>query len=382
EDTRARTEDNRLALIRRELAWFRRGAKARTTKQKARIGRLVDVQEEGPPPLHREFIFEIPEPGPLGKTILESRELGFRYGDRWLFKGFNLLMKKEMRVGILGPNGSGKTTLLRVLMGLEEATRGRIVRGDNVEFLYVDQGHEDVKPTETILDFVSGGAKYVEVNKKRIYIPAYLEKFLFDKNSVMMPVGNLSGGERNRLDMVKKLLHGGNFLVLDEPTNDLDLYTLRVLEETIEAFDGCALIVSHDRYFLNRLCTHMLIFEPEARIVQITGNYDDYLLYKERTLEEERQMASTPAPQQQLPRPEKPRRLTYLEKQELDAMEEHISVKEAELTALEAAIHAPGFYQQEHTLVQETLHQIELTKAATDTLYARWAELEALRLSG
>lgn len=382
EDTRARTEVNRVALIRRELAWYRRGPKARGTKQKARIHRFLDTRRQGPPPKHREFVFEIPEPQPLGKLILEARKLTHGYGEKMLFRDFSLIMQKEMRVGLIGPNGSGKTTLLRVLMGLEEPQRGKVIRGESVEFLYVDQAHEDIAPHRTVLQFVSDGAKYLEVNERRIYVPAYLERFLFDKDTVDAPIGNLSGGEKNRLYILKKLLRGGNFLVLDEPTNDLDLYTLRVLEEMIEAFEGCALMVSHDRYFLNRVCTHMLMFEEGCRIVQIAGNYDDYLLYRERSAADKpSETPKKPARSRQPESAPKTRRLTWKEKRELAGMEKMILTAEAEMIRLEEEIQQPDFYAQDHRAVQEALTALEKAKAEVASLYARWEELAGIEAS-
>lgn len=380
EETQARTEMNRLALIRRELEWLRRGPKARATKQKARTQRAVSLIEQGPPQRHREFEFEIPEPEPLGKTILEAKHLCHGYGDRTLFRDFSIVMQKGMRVGIVGSNGSGKTTLLRVLMGKEEARKGRIIVGETTAFLYVDQAHEEIDPLKTILQFVSDNAKSIEINRRRIYVPAYLEKFLFDKNSVEMPIGNLSGGERNRLYLVKKLLEGGNFLVLDEPTNDLDLYTLRVLEETVDAFEGCALIVSHDRFFLNRICTHMLVFEEDGRIVTISGNYDDYVLYKERREAEiASQRAKEPKPVVEKASADRPRRLTWKEKNELEQMESRILEAEQEVERLESVIHAEGFYEQPHGVVNETLRALENSRKHVEALYARWQSLEQVQ---
>lgn len=381
EETVARAEENRQALIKRELAWYRRGPKARGTKAKARIQRLMDAQGQDGPQRHRDFVFEIPQADRLGKDILEARDLAHGYGGETLFRGFSLIMQKDMRVGLVGPNGSGKTTLLRVLMGDEEPRSGELLIGDSVQFCYVDQTHSEMKPQQTILDFVTGGAEKIDVNGRRIFVPSYLHKFLFDMEAVRTPIGNLSGGEKNRIDLAKKLLRGGNFLVLDEPTNDLDLFSLRVLEETIDAFDGCALIVSHDRYFLNRVCTHMLVFEPGGEIAQITGNYDDYLLYRQRKDEDAarvRRETAKPKPAKATPTGGA-RRLTYLQKQELEGMETTILEAEDAVAALEEAIQVPGFYEQGHAVVQETLGALEAARERVAGLYARWEELEALR---
>ena len=376
EDTQIRAEDNRQSLLRRELEWMRRGPKARSTKQQARINRFHEVEEQGPPPRHREFEFEIPEPLPLGKTILNANSITFKYGPKVLFKDFTLIMQKGMRVGILGPNGAGKTTMLRVLMGQERPCKGQVVVGDATQFLYLDQSHADVNPDQNILEFVSDGARFWEIAGRRIYIPAYLEKFLFDKNSVLQPIGNLSGGERNRLDLVRKLLRGGNFLVLDEPTNDLDLYTLRILEETIVNFGGCALVVSHDRYFLNRICTHMIVLEGDGKVTPITGNYDDYLLYRARQEEKKPEPPKAVAPPADVPK-EKTVKLTYQEKRELEAMEARILAEEGVVAGMEQSISAPGFYQQDRAAIQEALTALENARKTVAASYHRWEELSA-----
>lgn len=386
EETQARAEGNRLRLIRRELAWFQRGAKARTTKQKARIDRLEEAQSLKGKVDSREFTFEIPEPERLGKTILEARKVSHQIGGKRLLDGFNCIMQPNMRVGILGPNGSGKTTLLRVLMGEVEPDKGKIIQGDTTQFLYVDQAHADINPDERVLDFVSNGAKHWEIAKRRIYVPAYLEKFLFDKSVVEAPMAKLSGGERNRLHLARQLLRGGNFLVLDEPTNDLDLYTLRVLEETIEAFEGCALVVSHDRYFLNRICTHMWIFEGDGEIAQITGNYDDYLLYRQRRKAEQQEVAREArkvAAEQAKPKAQTgARKLTWKEKKELDGMETAILEAEEAVEEAETRIQAPGFYEQGHDVVQGELAALQAAREKVESLYARWSALEALTSGG
>jgi ATP-binding cassette subfamily F protein uup len=387
EESEATAERSRQNLLRRELAWLRRGAKARSTKQKARIQRYHAVEEEGPPIEHREFMFEIPPPDRLGKFILEARKLTYALEKRTLVDRFTFAMQKDMRVGIIGANGCGKTTLLRLLMGVQEPNSGHVKIGDATQFLYLDQAHEDVHPETTVLDFVSEGAMKWEIGERRVYIPAYLERFFYDRATLHAPVGTLSGGERNRLHLAKQLLLGGNFLVLDEPTNDLDLYTLRILEEMILEFDGCALIVSHDRYFLNRVCTHMLIFEEGGEIVQITGNYDDYLLYAERRAREHRaaQEEARPAPvagsgrdgdSSGLPAA---KRLTYQERRELDAMEGLIVDAEAEVSAREEELNTPGFYEREHTVVNAALAALGAAKSRVEALYARWDELESRR---
>jgi ATP-binding cassette subfamily F protein uup len=375
----SQTEQGRQAVMRRELAWLRRGPKARGTKQKARIQRFEELSARGSPQAYTELAFEIPPAPRLGKRVVEAEEICCAFGTNVLFKGFSLILQKGMRVGIIGPNGSGKTTLLRALMGQQDLKDGRVLIGESTQFLYVDQGHSEINPDQTILDFVSNGAHYWEVNGRRLYVPGYLERFLFDIEAVLMPMRNLSGGERNRVELARKLLKGGNVLVLDEPTNDLDLPTLRVIEEAILAFDGCALLVSHDRYFLNRLCTHIIVFEGGGELALLAGNYDDYLIYRRKKQAAAAPVAAKPVkakPSAKAVRPRSPG-LTYREQQELAGMHKAIETAEADVARLEAAIHQKGFYEQEYKVVQETLNALTEAKERVDALYARWEHLEA-----
>lgn len=382
-EVEARTEAARQAELRRELVWLRRGPKARTTKAKARVDRVEALAAQAPPEIPVDARFEIPVPHRLGNRVLEAEQLRSNAGGRVLFDKLSLILQPGMRLGIAGPNGSGKTTLLRVLMGKQKPDFGEVRIGDLTQFLYVDQAHEDINPAQSVIDFVSEGAHYWEVGNRRIYVPGYLERLLFDMDSVRSPMRNLSGGERNRVILAKKLLRGGNVLVLDEPTNDLDLGTLRVLEEAILAFDGCAILVSHDRYFLNRLCTHLIVFE-EGRTQPYfsAGNYDDYLRHHEQRDTTERAKSQTAQPNPEKPRTQqrstnglKP--LTYMEKRELEGIEDAIHAAEAEVARLEAEISAPDFYTRPHQSTRETLIALDTAKANVHTLYDRWQELEA-----
>ncbi|HEO70315.1 MAG TPA: ABC transporter ATP-binding protein [Candidatus Hydrogenedentes bacterium] len=383
-ETEARTSANRQPVLRRELEWLRRGPKARGTKQKARKQRIADMLDERTAAVPVDITFAIPEPRRLGKRILEADSVARRYADRTLFRQFSLIMQKGMRVGIVGPNGCGKTTLLRTLMGLDEPDQGTVFVGETTHFLYVDQTREEVDPDVSVLTFVSNGVLHWQVGENRIYVPAYLENLLFDRDSINMPMRNLSGGETSRMNLARKLLRGGNFLVLDEPTNDLDLATLRVLEEAVLALDGCALIVSHDRYFLNRVCTHLLVFEGDSRIVRITGNYDDYLLYRQRNQAENRPAAHARKPASAPSVKNQPRRLTWHERRELEGIEDEILAAETEVERLEGLIQTPGFYEQDYANVQTILDALQQARRHIDERYERWHyldEIQALRRS-
>jgi sulfate-transporting ATPase len=284
-DLRARTEERRQNLLKRELEWLNATPAARTAKSKARVKNYEKLLAEGPEEAPGSVNLAIP-PGPrLGNKVLRIEGLRKGFGGRPLIDGLDLELAPGEIVGITGPNGVGKTTLFRMILGLEKPDAGRIELGPTVKLTYVDQTREQLNPEKTVYEEISEGRDVIQVGKREYHIREYLSGFQFKGGAQQTPVGKLSGGERNRLLLAKVLRRGANLLLLDEPTNDLDLMTLRVLEEALESFAGSALIISHDRFFLDRLANSLLIFEDDARIRHFGGNFEAYFEVRKKELE-------------------------------------------------------------------------------------------------
>jgi ATP-binding cassette ChvD family protein len=276
----------RQRALTRELEWVRSGAKARQAKSKARLAayeRMVDEQEHARQAENFATI-QIP-PGPrLGNLVLEVEGLEKEYGDKVLFKGLSFRLPPNGIVGVIGPNGAGKSTLFKLITGQEKPDQGTIKLGETVKLAYVDQSRDDLAPEDTVWKAISGGTDVMLVGKKEINSRAYVGGFNFKGGDQQKKVGLLSGGERNRVHLAKTLASGGNVILLDEPTNDLDIETLQALEEALEDFAGCAVVISHDRWFLDRLATHILAFEGDSHVEWFEGNFEMYEEDKKRRL--------------------------------------------------------------------------------------------------
>jgi len=279
-----RISQKRTQLIKKELEWVRSGVKARQTKQKARLqnfDRMCEEQHE----LARtqEYAsFRIPTGPRLGNKVIDIDGVTKRFGDRTLFEDLSFSIPPGGIVGITGANGVGKTTLMKIIMGELEPDAGTVDIGSNTVFCYVDQNRDTLNADKTVFDEVSAGSEWVEVSGQQVHIRRYLSQFLFKGDIQQTPVGKLSGGERNWVQMAKLLRHGGNLLILDEPTNDLDLDTLRVLEEALLHFPGSAVVITHDRYFLDRIATHILAFEGNGDVRFSEGSYEIYKSLKRK----------------------------------------------------------------------------------------------------
>ncbi|MCO6485855.1 MAG: energy-dependent translational throttle protein EttA [Saprospiraceae bacterium] len=271
-----RSESKRRKTLERELEWARMSPKARQAKGKARLNAYDKLASEEVKEKEAKLELYIP-PGPrLGDTVIEVRDLDKAFDGRVLFDHLNLSIPKNAVVGIIGPNGVGKTTLFKMIMGIEKPDGGTVTLGDTVRIAYVDQSHKDLLPDKTVFEVVGGGQDLILVGKTEVNTRAYLGRFNFTGGDQQKKVGMMSGGERNRLHLAMTLKEGGNVLLLDEPTNDIDVNTLQALEQAIENFAGCVLVISHDRWFIDRLATHILSFEDEAEVVFYEGNYSDY----------------------------------------------------------------------------------------------------------
>ena len=269
-------ESKRQKMLARELEWVRMNPKARQAKSKARLQNYDKMLSEDS--REKEARLEIPIPnGPrLGNNVIDAVHVAKAFGDKLLYDDLNFKLPPAGIVGIIGPNGAGKTTIFKMIMNELAPDKGEFTVGETVQIGYVDQSHKDIHPDKTVFDVVSNGLEYVEVGNQKINSRAYLSKFNFNGSDQNKKVGVLSGGERNRLHLAMTLKTEANVLLLDEPTNDIDVNTLRALEEGIENFAGCAVVISHDRWFLDRICTHILAFEGDSQVYWFEGSYSEY----------------------------------------------------------------------------------------------------------
>jgi energy-dependent translational throttle protein EttA len=271
-----KTESKRRRTLERELEWVRMGAKGRQAKGKARLNAYDKLQNEEAKEKEAKLELFIPPGDRLGDKVIDINGVSKAYGKRVLIDNFSCSIPKNAIVGIIGPNGVGKSTLFRMIMGVEKPDSGTITIGDTVHLSYVDQSHADLKPDLTVMEAVGKGQELIMVGKTQVNVRAYLSKFNIAGSDQQKKVGVLSGGERNRVHLAMTLKEGGNVLLLDEPTNDIDVNTLRALEEAIESFAGCVLVISHDRWFIDRLATHIMAFEDDSQVVFFEGNFSDY----------------------------------------------------------------------------------------------------------
>lgn len=277
-----KTESKRRKTLQRELEWVRMAPKARHAKGKARLNSYEQLLNQDQKEREEKLEIFIPNGPRLGNKVIEATGVDKAFGSKVLLKDLNFMLPPNGIVGVIGPNGAGKTTLFRMIMGLEKADAGTFAVGETVKLAYVDQTHKDIVPEKSVYEVISQGNETIRMGGKDLNVRAYLSRFNFTGADQEKKCGVLSGGERNRLHLAMALKEEGNVLLLDEPTNDIDVNTLRALEEGLENFAGCAVVISHDRWFLDRICTHILAFEGDGKVVFFEGGFSDYEIYKMR----------------------------------------------------------------------------------------------------
>jgi ABC transport system ATP-binding/permease protein len=381
-DTRRSVEASKRArLLEQELAWVKRSPAARTGKQKARIKRLHEVlaTAESSDRAARELAIDFAPPPRLGRTVLDLEDVSIAFGGLSLIHDFTTRVRAGERIGIIGPNGAGKTTLLRLILGEVVPDYGALRFGANTRPAYFDQARMDLDPSLSVYESVAN-EEWVEYGGRRVHVRSYLESFLFPTRTHEQRVGTLSGGERNRLLLAKLLLRDANLLLLDEPTNDLDLETLQVLESALVEFGGTVLVVTHDRFFLDKVATGLLVFEEGGVVHRHEGGYDLY-----RRLREERESSTratarpaTPAATPIRPAAAKARRLTWTERGELAGMESAIIEAEALRDRLGEELADPTLYADTPERVAPLRAEFETAERRVEELYARWARLEEI----
>ncbi len=375
-------------LLAQEEAWIRQGIKARRTRDEGRVRRLeaMRVERAQRRELAGNVRMETAQAGASGRKVIEAKEVSFAFGDHPLVRGFSTTVLRGDRIGLIGANGSGKTTLLRLLLGELQPQSGEVRVGTQLQVAYFDQYRATLREDWSALENVAEGLEYVEVGGRRKHAIGYLQDFLFTPERARAPITRLSGGERNRLLLAKLFAQPSNLLVMDEPTNDLDVETLELLEELLSEYPGTLLLVSHDRDFLDNVVTSTLAMEGGGRVGEYVGGYSDWL--RQRPPEPAAAAGKAAAAATRVPAPASPaqpgpeapaparRKLGYKEARELEQLPSRIEALEARVAALTAAMHDPAFYQRDGAAIAAHGAELSTAQAELDAAYARWEALE------
>ena len=374
------TEKKRQKFLKDELKWVKAGVKARTTKSRSRLNAFYEVKDQGAHVPEGEIDLLIPPPPRLGNTIVDLEDVSITLGDRTLFRHLNLSLEEGQCTGVVGKNGVGKSTLLKICLQQLEPTSGKAILGKKVKINYIDQSRMQLDGTGSLLDEISDGNEKIEFGNETLGARAYLRRFLFSDERINERVDLLSGGERARLMLAKVLKTGGNLIVLDEPTNDLDLQSLRMLEEALAAFPGTILVVSHDRYFLDRICDQIVAFEDDG--VKVTpGNFSYYLekrQARENAARAQATAANRAAKKRASNKSEKPRKLTMAEAKELETLEDKAMEADDVVTTLQEKLSSPDV-QTDFEQIPVIMAELEAAKKVADELINRWEFLEEVK---
>ncbi len=363
-----------------EEVWIRQGIKARGTRNEGRVRALESMREERAarvsrprdPKVHINQSTEL-----TGRKVIDARNVSHGYDGKLLLDGFSLRVMRGERIGIIGNNGVGKSTLLQILLGALTPDHGSVKLGTNLEIAYFDQLRRELDDTKTVADIVGEGRDYISINGHKKHVVGYLTDFLFSAKRAMTRISALSGGERNRVILAKLFTRAANLLVLDEPTNDLDVETLEALEARLVDYDGTLIVVSHDRYFLDAVVTSVLVFEGDCVVRRYEGGYSDWAGRLHELENPDREAAASKGRSQPPARDKpQPRKLSYKLQRELDQLPDQIETLERDVAQLRAAVSEPWFYQQERTDVEAELERLSRLEQALDHAVERWAELE------
>lgn len=368
--------DKKLA---QEERWIRQGIKARRTRNEGRVRALESLRMERSKrrELQGKVTFNLNEARRSGQLVVDIQNISHHYNHNYLIKNFSLRIIRGDRIGLIGPNGVGKSTLLQILLGKLAPTEGTVTLGTNLQVAYFDQLRQALDPEKTVIDNVAEGTDTIEINGKKQHIMSYLTDFLFTPARALTPVKALSGGECNRLLLARLFSRPANLLVLDEPTNDLDIETLELLEELLANYKGTLLLVSHDRTFIDNIVTSTLVFEGEGKITEYIGGYQDWLKQAKKT-----EMAKTlekKAAPSEINKLKRAPKLSFRQQKELEEIPKQIERMETELLELQQSMSDPKFYQQSSIEITKTLDKIKQTEHALAEAYARWEELEKMK---
>jgi ATP-binding cassette subfamily F protein uup len=374
--------DKKLA---QEEVWIRQGIKARRTRNEGRVRALEALREQRGERRERtgKAGFMVEDASRSGKIVAELENIGQRFGDNQVIRDFSTVIQRGDRIGIVGANGAGKTTLVKILLGELQPTSGKVLRGTKLEIAYSDQLREHLDPEKNLIDNVCGGQDFIEIGGRRRHAISYLGDFLFSPDRVRMPVKALSGGEQNRAVLARLFSKSANMLVLDEPTNDLDIETLELLEEILLDFEGTVLLVSHDRVFMDNVITSLVVLDGQGNVNEYVGGYSDWEA-RGGSLSDAKAGASTAITttvnekigSDRKKTPAKPVKLSYKDQRELSSLPAKIEKLETQQARLEKQMSEPGFYQSDQEKIKQVTAELSQVQAQMEAAFSRWAQLE------
>ncbi|MBS3963312.1 MAG: ATP-binding cassette domain-containing protein [Methylomonas sp.] len=372
--------DKKLA---KEEAWIRQGVKARRTRNEGRVRALKRLRSERAERRNTQGTAKLAlsKGEASGRKVVEAQNVGFQYDDTIIIRDFSLRIERGDKIGLIGNNGAGKSTLLKLLLGQLQPSQGTVELGTNLQIAYFDQLREQLDPDKTVADSVIDGGEFIDLPGGRRHVMSYLADFLFAPARARSPVRSLSGGEKNRLLLARLFTKPANLIVMDEPTNDLDLETLEILEDKLVEYQGTLLLVSHDREFLDNVVTSVLVFEGEGQIEEYIGGYADWqaLVKRNAAAASEASKRSEPVVKKEKPKTEPAKKLSYKDQKQLEQLPKDIEQLESRQAELSRQIGDPAFYQQPQTHVAAALDELKAVEDALTAAYSRWDELDALQ---